>query len=326
MIMRIAALAIALVLTSATGTLWANERATINGKVVDGSGKPIEHATVLVYAAGTKKGFSVYCPTCWADCGKHTLSDTEGDFTIAGLDPDLWFTLLVVRQGYSAAYVKKVDPGKGPAEKAVLTARPQVNDVSQLVRGRVVNLYGRPIRDALVEQEGVTIRGQNGQPGFTRFGPSGWIDEMVVTDEKGEFEIAYNKPAIQMILEVTARGMAPKLFTEATGGEERTLPVAEGAVIRGRLVQGGKPVANAEIGLVTHDRMSGNMFPEVRIGTREDGTFAFTNVPAGRVWVLYPKMASLASRGIGGDVVLCETKDNGEEVNVGDISLKPAIE
>ncbi|HEX4227690.1 MAG TPA: carboxypeptidase regulatory-like domain-containing protein [Bryobacteraceae bacterium] len=304
--------------------LWAGERATITGKVLETSGTPVEHATIVVYEAGTKKGYSSYCPTCWVDCGKRTISDGKGDFTIRGLDPDLWFTLLVVHEGYSATYIKKVDPAEGTAHDAVLTPRPQINDVSQVVRGTVVNPYGHPIRYALVEQEGVTVPGKNGEPGFTGFGPRGWIDEMVATNEKGEFEIAYSKPAVRMILQVSARGMAPKLFTETTGGERKTLALAEGAVIRGRLIQNGKPVANAEVGLVTHDRMSGAMFPEMRVGTREDGTFVFTNVPAGRIWVLYPKMESLASRDIGADVVLCETKDNGQEVDVGDISLKPA--
>jgi hypothetical protein len=80
-------------------------------------------------------------------------------------------------------------------------------------------------------------------------------------------------------------------------------------------------VANAEIGLSTHERHSGTVYSEVRIGTKEDGTFAITNVPAGRIWHLYPKMESLAARGIGADVLACETKDDGQEVDVGDIQL-----
>jgi hypothetical protein len=75
---------------------------------------------------------------------------------------------------------------------------------------------------------------------------------------------------------------------------------------------------------MTHAREAGAGFREMRVGTKEDGTFALTNVPAGRIWVLYPKMESLASRNIGADVVLCETKDDGQEVNVGDIALKAA--
>jgi hypothetical protein len=82
----------------------------------------------MVYKAGVKKGYSIYCPTCYADCGKHAVTDAGGNFTIGGLSPDLLFTLLVVREGYAATYVSKVDPAKGPAEKAVLKPRPLVPD------------------------------------------------------------------------------------------------------------------------------------------------------------------------------------------------------
>ena len=303
---------------------WAEERATIMGKVADAAGKPVEHATVMVYEAGVKKGYSAYCPTCWADCGKRTLTDAEGAFSIPGLSGDLSFTLLVVRDGYSPTYVKKVDPAKGPAETALLKPRTTIEDPSQIVRGLVVNAHGDPVKDAVVEQEGVTYRGPDGRTG-TRFGPLDWVDQIAVTNDKGEFEIAYSKPAIQMILAVKPRGMASKLFTFPTGAERHQMVVTDGAVVRGRLVlPDGSPVPNAEVGLMTHSRRSGTTLPEVRIGTKEDGTFAITNVPPGRIWVLYPKMESLAARGVGGSLVACETKDDGQEVDAGDIVIRPA--
>jgi hypothetical protein len=146
---------------------------------------------------------------------------------------------------------------------------------------------------------------------------------IAVTNAKGEFELAYSKPAMQMVLQVAARGMAPKLFTVPTGADLKTMTVTEGATVRGRLVRQGKPVSSAEVGLATYTRVSGTVYPEVRIGTQEDGKFAITNVPAGRIWNVYPKMQSLAARGIGSNAVVCETKDDGQEVDVGDIELKP---
>ena len=50
--------------------LLANERGTLAGKIVDSGGQPIDHATVLVYHAGVKHGYSTFCPSCYADCGK----------------------------------------------------------------------------------------------------------------------------------------------------------------------------------------------------------------------------------------------------------------
>jgi hypothetical protein len=302
----------------------AEERVTMTGKVVDASGKPVDHATVMVYEAGVKKGYSVFCPTCWTDCGKHVITDSEGTFTIPGLNPDLWFTLLAMRDGYASTYVKKVDPAKGPAENAVLKPRAPIPDPSQAVRGTIVDVHGMPVKDAVIEQQGVTFKGPDGRVG-TRFGGADdWIDALAVSNEKGEFELAFGKPAVQMILQVTPRGMAPKLFTAATGADRKTMTVTDGATIRGRLVYDGKPVANAEVGITTHARLSGSTYNEMRIGTREDGTFAITGVPAGRIWMVYPKMESLTAQNIGANAVPVETKDDGQEVSIGDIELKPA--
>ena len=302
---------------------FADERATATGAVTDAAGAPLEHATVLVYEARVKKGYSIYCPTCWVDCGKHAFTDAAGRYTIAGLNPDLHFKLLVLKDGYSAAFIDKVDPANGPAPAAALKPRPPIEDLSQVVRGRLVDARGNPVRDAIVEQAGVTYRGPRGL-GRT-FGPVDWIDLVAVSNEKGEFEIAYSKPAVEMTLNVSPRGMAPKIFNLPTGPDRKTMTVTEGATVRGRLLgPDGKPVANAEVGISTHSRNSGSTLPEVRIGTREDGTFAITNVPAGRMWNLYARMDSIAARGMASAMLPCETKDDGQEVDLGDIRLLPA--
>src|SRR5260370_19103719 len=100
-------LLLAVYATAPLGNLTAGERATATGKVVDAEGKPVEHATVLVYEAGVKKGYSVFCPTCYTDCGKRSSTDADGRFTIGGLSPDLLFTLLAGRGGYFAALPKE---------------------------------------------------------------------------------------------------------------------------------------------------------------------------------------------------------------------------
>src|SRR5450755_2276360 len=86
------------------GAALAAERVNAVGKVVDADGKAIEHAAVLVYSAGVKKGFSLFCPTCYVDCGKHTFTDPDGKYSIVGLNSDLVFNLLVVRESYTATF------------------------------------------------------------------------------------------------------------------------------------------------------------------------------------------------------------------------------
>jgi hypothetical protein len=293
--------------------------AKVSGKVTDVSGMPLDHAAIMVYEAHVRTGYSVFCPTCWADCGKHTFSDAEGNFNIAGLNPELVFSLLVVKDGHQATFVNKVDPAKGPADTAALKTRMSPADPSQYVRGRVVDKHGDPVPDAVVEQQGVITAN-----GGRRFGPVDWIDLIAVTNQKGEFELAHSTPAAKIILSVSPRGMSSKLFTEPTGEDRKTLVVTEGATIRGRLVRDGKPVANAEVGLSTHSRWSGTVLPDMLIGTQGDGAFSITNVPPGRIWYLYGKMESLAAQGVAADLIECETKDDGQVVNVGDIQVRPA--
>lgn len=299
-------------------TLHAAERLTATGTVVDETTKqPVGNATVLVHAAGVRTGYDQYCPTCYVDCGKRATADADGKFTISGLSPDLLFTLLVVRDGYSSAFIKKHDPKMGPAS-AALKHRPQPPDPRQVVRGKVVDTMGKPVREALIAQQGVIF--DQGR----RFGDMDWIDLVAVSNREGQFEMAYSKPVTGMILEVTPRGMAPLLTTLNTGVDRHTVVVRDGATIRGRLVSNGKPVANAEMILNTHSRFSGTIFKDILIGTNEAGEFAITNVPAGRIWDLAARMESLAPRGLTTSTTYVETKDDGQEVNAGEIEARPA--
>ena len=105
----------------------------------------------------------------------------------------------------------------------------------------------------------------------------------------------------------------------------------EGATVRGRLTQDGKPVADAEVGLIPRPRggfgrnlaLVGHPYEELRIGTQPDGTFAITNVPAPVAWYIYGTMRSVAARGAYG-AVECGTKHDKEIVDLGDLQIRPA--
>lgn len=316
-------IAIAIFLASAAEMTFATERATVTGKVTDAAGKPLGHATVIVYHAGVKKGYSIFCPSCYTDCGKRTITDASGAFTIAGLSPDLWFELLVVRDGYTPTFIEKVDPSKGPTATAALTVRAPVDDPSRVVLGRVVDVHGSAVRDAVVTPDGILIVRRGG----TIYGTFRGL--VAVTNEKGEFEIAYSEPTVKMLLMVEPRAMAPKSVILPTGSERQTVTVSDGALVRGRLVDNGKPVGGAEIGLsprqawrgMANLTISGSFYNEVPIGTQEDGTFAITNVPAPEEWNVYGKMESIASRGATDPVAIATTHDN-QEVNLGDIQIR----
>jgi hypothetical protein len=307
----------------------AADRVTLTGKVTDSSGKPLEDATVMIYHAGVKKGYSTFCPSCYADCGKRVATDATGAFTIPKLDPDLLFELLVVRHGYAPKFVARLDPSLGPAETAVLAPRSPVNDPNRVALGRVVDSDGRPLRDAVVFPEGVATI-MEGKGPVTTYGTPPGLEPVAVANPKGEFELAYSNKASGMLVQVAARGMAPKWIVIPTGAERKTISVSDGAVIRGRLLDHGKPVAGAEIGLFPRNpgaggvdlEIVGDPYEEVRIGTQEDGSFVIPNVPAPVNWYVYGKMESIAAMG-GTPPVECATKRDQQEVNIGDIQIRP---
>jgi hypothetical protein len=301
------------------------DRATITGQIVDAGGRPMEHATVLVRSAGVKVGYSAYCPSCYPDCGKRAETGRDGTYSIAGLDPALRFNLMVVREGYAPLFIERIDPSRGPASLGTLELRPAVSDLARIVRGRVVDSDGQPQRNAVVTPIGV----DEATAGSSYFGVDG-LERAAATNAKGEFELAYSKPAIAMLLRVEARGMAPGVVVARTGGEMNIVPVSVGAVIHGRLVNKGTPVANALVGLIPQERFGygaslkviGDPFDEVRIGTRDDGSFFFANVPPGVKWYVYGKMESISRLGAT-DPVKCATARDGEEINAGDIEIHP---
>jgi hypothetical protein len=312
----------ALLLAGGTISFAAN-RATLTGKVTDAAGKPLEDATVLVYKAGVKKGYSTFCPSCYTDCGKRAVTNASGEFTIDGLSRDLWFELLVVHDGYTPAFMKRADPLQGPAATAALAVRTPVDDPRRVVRGRVTDPQGYPMRNAVVTPFAIQVGDTSIYSGFSD------LDPIAVTNGKGEFEIANSKATSKMALMVEARGMAPKLIILPTGSERHTIMVSDGVFVRGRLVENGKPVAGVEIGLKPKEPFLGAMnltiygspYGEIVIGTREDGTFAIPNVPAPGEWYLYGKMESISSRGATNPVAITSAR-NDQEINVGDIRIE----
>jgi hypothetical protein len=257
---------------------YAEGRITATGTVIDQDGKPIENATVMVYSAGVRIGYDQFCPTCYLDCGKRATTDANGAFSIAGLSPDLLFTLLVVRDGYSSAFVHKHDPAKAPAH-ATMRKRTPPADPKQTVLGRVVDSHGDPVRDALITQQGVIFdKGRS-------FGDNGWIDLIAVSNRNGEFELSHTRPATAAILEVAPRAMAPALATLQTGSQRQTVTVTEGATVRGRLVYRGKALPNAELTLSSHSRISGTTFKEARIGTNAAGEFVSRTFRPDACWI-----------------------------------------
>jgi hypothetical protein len=292
---------------------------------VDSNGNPVAHATVVVYYAGVKVGYSTYCPSCYRDCGKRVITDKNGAFSIQGLAPDLWFKLLAAHDGYVPTISGKFDPGRDAGFKIMLASRPAPSGKDSIAKGRVTDSAGAPIQDAIVEPIGLIV----GQ--MSTYGTIPGLDPLTVTNAKGEFELSYLGSSPAMLVKVEGRGYAPRVTKLTTGTGRATLVVSEGATIRGILTENGKPVGNAEVGLFPKDRgMYGNMlaiygdpYDEQRVGTAPDGSFLISNVPEPVTWILYGKMSSMP-KGEGTQPVEIRTSQEGQYLDKAHLAANPA--
>jgi hypothetical protein len=63
----------------------------------------------------------------------------------------------------------------------------------------------------------------------------------------------------------------------------------------------------------------------MRVGPDKDGSFAFTNVPARRIWGIYPNIESLHARNLTASPYWCETTAGRQVVNVSKITSRPGL-
>ena len=113
------------------------ERPDLVGRVVASGDKPLAGAHVLIDSAGVRIGTSLLCPSCYADCRKIALTDQDGHFRIASVDPELVFNVLVVADGFQPTFAEKADPAREPI-KVVLAPFDRQTAQSQtcVARGR----------------------------------------------------------------------------------------------------------------------------------------------------------------------------------------------
>ena len=161
----------------ATLCLASGVRPSVTGTVVDTEGKPLAHATVTVYHAGVRTGYSTFCPSCYRDCGRRVKTDAAGSFALRDLAPDLWFTLLAVDDGYVPRISAKVDPEKSAGVRLVLASRVHAPGAGSVLRGRVTDTSGSPVVEAVVRPVG-PFAGRRHRPcssGRVHLRDGGWV-------------------------------------------------------------------------------------------------------------------------------------------------------
>lgn len=301
----------------------AGARSDLTGHVTSADGRPLDGATVYVWTAGPKVGTSSFCPSCYADCGKHARSAaSDGAFSIPQLDGELIFRLLVLREGFTARFVEKVDPAAGaPIEVALTPAPPPPADPKCTLIGTVEGPDGKGVAGATVTPIGMhTADGLGSWGAMDRF-----MDPVAVTNDAGQFQIVSQKAVESLDVQVEARGLA-KLFAPglSTGPAPQRLRLIYGAGVTVRVLKDGKPLPGVEVGMAQVDR-SESFVGEYTLGTDESGRATFANIPIGHPCFVYGKMQSLAGLGA---VAVKQIEVGGADLerhDAGDLIVEPGL-
>ena len=295
-------------------------RPDLSGIVSAQGGAPLSvPATVFIATAAPKTGSSTFCPSCYADCVKHARTDSQGNFKIESLDPQLTFRILAVAKGFQPKFVSKVDPVNGTPVKIELQPIESADAAPEhSLRGSVVNAEGHAVEGAVVEMSGIETRDGGGE-----WGSIDGVDPLAVTDERGEFLITAKRPFDTMDVKVSARTFADKLFTKVPKGAPNKLVITDGASLTGRVLSQGQPLAGVSVGVSAVERQSQKYLGHFEIATGPGGRFLLANLPPDADFWLYTLMDTMKQYGAVPIQKIHTGKDD-ESTDAGDLVAMPA--
>jgi hypothetical protein len=295
------------------------ERPALTGEILSSTGRRVGKARISIYAASVKKGYSQFCPTCYADCAKSSLANTHGGFRIASLDPNLRFRVLVVADGYAPSFTDHVDPAAGPVKITLKPRSLRLTAPAHLVRGVVVGIGGLPVAGALVEPFGRTT------PQGEMFADASYLglDPLAISDSKGQFELYSQQANAHYFATVKARGLATQITKELTaGGQPLRISLNSGVSIYGRIVRMGKPMPAIPVGLVQVNRNCETFVGNSEIATDRQGRFLFTNITPNIDYYVYGLMGGGGRTAVTTARRIHAGKD-GTVFDAGDITVSP---
>jgi hypothetical protein len=287
------------------------------GHVIVPQGKASAVTVVLLYAA-RKPDLEDSDTILYPELPKRTQADDRGNFKIESLDPEWLYYVVIVTPYCRPQIFDRVDLASGP-----LNCRLEALDLSNappgtVLRGRVLDIGGKPVPGALIRMQGVTRNDSTTWPANN-------IDPYSVSDDEGNF-VVYGRTAFtDADGAVEAAGFSTGLFEHwGPGDPGHILRPNVGAALKGRLLRDSHPVADANIRLDGFGAESGSMAWNYSARTDEQGRFLFTNLPPNRSFGLHATMASLGGRGAlskrAGQV-----HEVGSTNDIGDLNLERAF-
>lgn len=294
--------------------------APLSGVVTSEGGWAIEGARVVIWTGEAINEVPLLCPSCYADCSRAETTDDEGSFFFEDVDDEVAFRLVIVADGHHPLHTAYVTPGQEP-RTFQLRPRETVEDPSRLIRGRVVDVEGRPIADAIVDPQLWWFEGRRGGSHLDG------SDPFAFTGADGRFEIAAGSPVHGAMLHIQGPVMAPAYAELVRSGlaleDQPDITLHTGVTVNGRLLgTDGQPLPDVTLNLRSVSRQIGVYYGPVTYGTDEDGRFSFQNVPANMAIEIVGGMVELRGHGVP-EARLLTTGDNDSTIDVGDIHLEP---
>jgi hypothetical protein len=290
------------------------DRPDLAGQVVNNLGDPVPGAHALIDSARVREGASLVCASCYADCKKTSVTDQLGRFRIGSVDPSLLFNVLVVADGFRPVIVKKVDPLAKPIEVELTPQETDKLEPKRVLFGVVLDSLGKPVAGARVSAQSFKT------DAFSGFSP-GIFDPIAVTNVRGEFILTSSSAITHADLKIEGNGVAPRIIAgRKPEANPQTIKMTAGATITGRLIRGGRPVADALVGLVQVSRGSDQFLGEASIGTDLHGGFTLRNVHPDEDYFIYGLMGSFKDGGAVPAVRIRSGAD-GATTEVGDLKV-----
>ncbi|MES1243960.1 MAG: carboxypeptidase regulatory-like domain-containing protein [Acidobacteriota bacterium] len=224
----------------------------VEGRVVDGDGKAVAGARVLIIPAERRGGFQRLDDT----------TDESGAFRVEGVPPGA-VDVRTLAAGYQSAHVSNLEVRAGQDLKGVEI----VLTPGAAVEGRVLSPSGKPVAGARVEMA------DEGGRGFF------WMQDSGTTDGDGRYRLEGIPPGSRSFQASHPDYRRTVRDLEVRSGENTLDLSLEGGVeVRGRVVdEGGAPVPGARISL----REGGRSWDLPRDVSGADGSFTLTGVADG---------------------------------------------
>ncbi len=226
------------------------------GRVLDGAGKPVAHASVSAQGPG-------------AFHAEPVETDERGRYSFPGFPPGK-LELTVDAEGFALAYREvRVSPAAYPMQVDFFLTR------GLSISGRVLDRKGRPVKGARVQLE--RFRG-GGNVSMV------WAsaEESVKTGPAGKFTIGGLEEKGNFRLTVWARGFLGNTSKKVRPGAQGVLIVLDrGAGVRGEVVDfQGRPLSSFRV--EAFRPMRGRFFPSKRVDGEKDGRFQVSGLEPGK--------------------------------------------